>query len=90
MARTVFMSNQEDWYPDKDSAARVPTWNYASAELPTWNPSARTRWPRWSARSASGSRPRSAGAWRFEPERDEQRRQLRGIVGFLPRRFPSW
>ena len=72
------------WYPDKDSAARVPTWNYASAEL-------RSRLEPFDDEDALAalvgelSDHFEAGvgqAWRFEPERDEQRRQLRGIVGF--------
>lgn len=72
------------WYPDKDSAARVPTWNYASAEL-------RGHLEPFDGEDAlaalvgalSGRFEAAVGqAWRFEPERDEQRRQLRGIVGF--------
>jgi transcriptional regulator len=72
------------WYPDKDSAARVPTWNYAGAEL-------RGRLEPFDDEDALAalvgelSDHFEAGVgqhWRFEPERGEQRRQLRGIVGF--------
>ncbi|MQP74857.1 FMN-binding negative transcriptional regulator [Stenotrophomonas sp. MYb238] len=72
------------WYPDKDSAARVPTWNYAGAELcgrlePFDDEDA------LAALVGELSDHFEAGVgqhWRFEPERGEQRRQLRGIVGF--------
>lgn len=72
------------WYPDKEAAARVPTWNYASAEL-------RGRLDPFDDEDALAA---LVGAlserfeadvgqqWRFEPEHDAQRRQLRGIVGF--------
>lgn len=72
------------WYPDKEQAARVPTWNYASAEL-------RGRLQPFDDEDAlatvvgalSDHFEASVGQhWRFEPERDDQRRQLRGIVGF--------
>ncbi|HBN53295.1 MAG TPA: FMN-binding negative transcriptional regulator [Stenotrophomonas sp.] len=72
------------WYPDKDSAARVPTWNYAGAELcgrlePFDDEDA------LAVLVGELSDHFEAGVgqhWRFEPERGEQRRQLRGIVGF--------
>lgn len=72
------------WYPDKDANARVPTWNYAVAQLrgtlETFDDEA----------SLAGlvdelsrrHEPRAGSDWRFEPERDELRVQLRGIVGF--------
>lgn len=72
------------WYPDKEQAARVPTWNYASAEL-------RGQLQPFDDEDAlatvvgalSDHFEASVGQhWRFEPERDDQRRQLRGIVGF--------
>lgn len=72
------------WYPDKDAAARVPTWNHAGAEL-------RGRLEPFDEEGAlatlvgelSDHFEAAVGQdWRFEPERDEQRRQLRGIVGF--------
>ncbi|WP_202842171.1 FMN-binding negative transcriptional regulator [Luteimonas saliphila] len=72
------------WYPDKEAAARVPTWNYAVAHLSGTV-------ERFEDESALGdlvsrlSDRFEAGvgqSWRFEPERDDHRRQLRGIVGF--------
>lgn len=72
------------WYPDKEPAARVPTWNYAIAhlqgELARFDdePSLADIVMRLSDRFEA-----SVGqAWHFEPERDDHRRQLRGIVGF--------
>jgi len=72
------------WGAHKDNAARVPTWNYASAELhgrldpfddeETLAALVGALSDRFEARVGQN--------WRFEPERDEQRRQLRGIVGF--------
>ncbi len=73
-----------NWYPDKEAAARVPTWNYASAELrghllPFDDEDAlATLVTALSDRFEA----RVGQHWRFEPERDDQRRQLRGIVGF--------
>lgn len=72
------------WYPDKEAAARVPTWNYAVAHLrgrlETYEDEAGLAdlVARMSERfeSAVGEH------WRFEPDRDDHRRQLRGIVGF--------
>jgi transcriptional regulator len=72
------------WYPDKDAAARVPTWNYAVAHL-------HGRLQSFDDADALGalvsrlSATFEAGVgsdWRFEPERPEHARQLRGIVGF--------
>lgn len=72
------------WYPDKEEAARVPTWNYAVAHLR-------------GALSTFDDEPSLAqvvdglsvdheatvgGDWRFEFERDDHRSQLRGIIGF--------
>lgn len=72
------------WYPDKESQARVPTWNYAIAHLHGTldifddSPSL--------ARLVSDLSDHHEAAvgsdWKFEPERDEHYRQLRGIVGF--------
>ena len=72
------------WYPDKDSAARVPTWNYASAELRGHLEPFDGEDALAALVGALSERFEAAvgQAWRFEPERDEQRRQLRGIVGF--------
>ncbi len=72
------------WYPDKESAARVPTWNYAIAHL-------RGRLERFDDEASladvvsrlSDRFEASVGSdWRFEPERQDHRSQLRGIVGF--------
>lgn len=72
------------WYPDKETAARVPTWNYSSAEL-------HGELVRFDdtdaladlvARLSSRFEPTVGNEWRFEPERDDHRRQLRGIIGF--------
>ncbi|MDR6992553.1 FMN-binding negative transcriptional regulator [Luteimonas sp. 3794] len=72
------------WYPDKIEAARVPTWNYATAHL-------RGRLERFDdevalaglvARISDEFEARVGGDWRFDIDDDRQRRQLRGIVGF--------
>ena len=72
------------WYPDKEAASRVPTWNYAAAEL-------RGQLQRFDdtdelAQLVSDIGDRfeaSVGQdWQFEPQRDDHRRQLRGIIGF--------
>ncbi|MDH7451700.1 FMN-binding negative transcriptional regulator [Luteimonas composti] len=72
------------WYPDKEAAARVPTWNYAVAHL-----SGQLRTCEDEAALADLVSRLSdcfeAGVgqdWRFEPGREDHRRQLRGIVGF--------
>lgn len=72
------------WYPDKESAARVPTWNYAVAHL-----SGQLRIVEDEHDLAqivsqlSQHHEAIAGSdWRFEPGRDDHRKQLRGIVGF--------
>jgi transcriptional regulator len=72
------------WYPDKETAARVPTWNYAVAHVHgellitedlddlasiVADLSARNE-------AAVGS------DWQFDPQRDDLRVQLKGIVGF--------
>lgn len=72
------------WYPDKEDAARVPTWNYAVAHLRgalhTFDDEASL------AQVVDGlsvdHEATVGGDWRFEFERDDHRRQLRGIVGF--------
>jgi transcriptional regulator len=72
------------WYPDKEPAARVPTWNYAVAHL-------RGSLQRFEdeaaladlvARLSDRFEAAVGQHWRFEPERDAHRAQLRGIVGF--------
>lgn len=72
------------WYPDKETAARVPTWNYVVAHL-----RGRLRLsddPAVLADLVSRLSDRfeaSVGKhWRFERERAEHVSQLRGIVGF--------
>lgn len=72
------------WYPDKEDAARVPTWNYAVAHLrgtlSTFDDDASL------AEVVDGLsiefEATVDGDWRFESERDAFRRQLRGIIGF--------
>lgn len=72
------------WYPDKETEARVPTWNYAIAHLS----GALERFEDEAGLSDLVSRLSDrfealAGSdWKFEPERDDHRSQLRGIVGF--------
>lgn len=72
------------WYPDKGTAARVPTWNYAAAHLTG-------RLERFDDEDRLGDlvdrlsqrfEPGAGGTWRYEHHREDQRRQLRGIVGF--------
>lgn len=71
-------------YPDKEEAARVPTWNYAVAHL-------RGRLDVYDDEAALGdlvdrlSRRFEATVgrdWRFEMARDDHRSKLGGIVGF--------
>lgn len=71
-------------YPDKEKAARVPTWNYAVAHL-------RGRLDVYDDEAALGdlvdrlSRRFEATVgrdWQFEMVRDDHRSQLRGIIGF--------
>lgn len=72
------------WYPDKETAARVPTWNYAVAHLSGPLEIIEDEAGLASIVSALTER-HEAGIesnWRFEFERDELRSQLRGIVGF--------
>lgn len=72
------------WYPDKEAAARVPTWNYAIAHLYGSldvyddQPGLADLVTRLSARFEA-----TVGSdWRFEMERADHVSQLRGIVGF--------
>ena len=71
-------------YPDKEAAARVPTWNYAIAHL-------RGTLDRYDDEAALGDlvdrlsqrfEATVGHDWRFEMARDDHRSQLRGIVGF--------
>jgi transcriptional regulator len=72
------------WYPDKEEAARVPTWNYVIAnlhgELTLFEDE-----PGLASVVDDLTRQHEArvgGGWRYEHERDSHRNQLRGIVGF--------
>ena len=72
------------WYPDKEPAARVPTWNYAVAHLSGAlqvfedDDGLADLVARLSDRFES-----SIGqSWRFEHDREGHWRQLRGIIGF--------
>jgi transcriptional regulator len=71
-------------YPDKESAARVPTWNYAVAHLHgTLQTFDDTDALADLVQRLSVHFETSVGRdWRFEPARDDHLRQLRGIVGF--------
>jgi len=72
------------WYPDKEAQARVPTWNYAAAELrgvlePVDDPDALIAMlDGLSARHEAGV----GGDWDLQPIDPRQRRMLAGIVGF--------
>lgn len=72
------------WYPDKEAQARVPTWNYAAAELrgtlePVTDPDALIDMvDRLSARYEA----QVGGNWDLLPIEPRQRRMLAGIVGF--------
>lgn len=72
------------WYPDKEEAARVPTWNYAVAhldgQLETFEDEASLA---DLVDALSRQQEITVGHdWRFEIERDDHRVQLRGIIGF--------
>lgn len=72
------------WYPDKEPAARVPTWNYATAHLH----GSLERYEDADAladlvlRLSDHHEARTGGDWRFDPQEPRFRSQLRGIVGF--------
>ncbi|GAA3917879.1 FMN-binding negative transcriptional regulator [Luteimonas lutimaris] len=72
------------WYPDKEEQARVPTWNYVVAHL-------HGTLERFEDEAGladlvmrlSDRFEQALGSdWAFEPEREDHRVQLRGIVGF--------
>ncbi len=72
------------WYPDKDEAARVPTWNYAIAhlkgDLTTFEDEASLA---VIVDDLSRQHEARAGSdWRYEHAREDIRSQLRGIIGF--------
>lgn len=72
------------WYPDKEAEARVPTWNYAVAHLrgalDTFDDE--TSLAALVDDLSHQHEARVGRDWRFEPERDDHRVQLRGIIGF--------
>ena len=72
------------WYADKDIAARVPTWNYAVAHLTgTLETSEDEAVLAAVVSELSAVHEASIGSdWRFDPSREEMRRQLRGITAF--------
>ena len=72
------------WYPDKETAARVPTWNYAVAHLSGPLEIVEDEAGLAAIVSALTDRheDRIGSDWRFEFGRKELRSQLRGIVGF--------
>ena len=72
------------WYPDKEAQARVPTWNYAAAELrgvlePTTDPE--TLIGMLDGLSAHYEA-QVGGDWDLLPIDPRQQRMLGGIVGF--------
>ena len=72
------------WYPDKESAARVPTWNYAVAHLSgTLQPfEDEAALAALVDRLSQRFEAEAGHSWRFEHAREDHRRQLRGIIGF--------
>jgi transcriptional regulator len=72
------------WYPDKEPAARVPTWNYAVAHL---DGALTTFDDEVSLASivdglSRQHEARVASDWRYDHGREDIRSQLSGIVGF--------
>lgn len=72
------------WYADKEEAARVPTWNYAVAHLHgTLERTVDTdQLASIVDRLSQANEARVGNDWRFEHDRDDHVRQLRGIIGF--------
>ncbi len=72
------------WYPDKDSAGRVPTWNYAAAELRGALESVTDPAELMDMLDAlSAVNEASVGNdWRLDRDDLRQTRMLKGIVGF--------
>ena len=72
------------WYPDKETAARVPTWNYAVAHLggtlDTFDDDVSLA--DHVARLSTQFETAVGSDWQFEPDRADHFSQLRGIVGF--------
>jgi transcriptional regulator len=72
------------WYPDKEAQARVPTWNYAAAELrgtlePVTDPEALIA---MLDRLSVTYEATVGGDWSLLPIEPRQRRMLGGIIGF--------
>lgn len=72
------------WYPDKETAARVPTWNYAVAHLQgvlhtSDDPAALVGVV---SRLSERFEPTVGNDWRFDAQREAHAAQLRGIVAF--------
>lgn len=72
------------WYADKEEAARVPTWNYAVAHLHGVLETTEDTGTLASIvdRLSRVNEARVGNDWRFEHDRDDHLRQLRGIIGF--------
>ncbi len=72
------------WYPDKEEAARVPTWNYAVAHLRAVPRvfDDETALADLVDRMSQHYETAIGSDWRFESAREDHRSQLRGIVGF--------
>ncbi|MEF9979150.1 MAG: FMN-binding negative transcriptional regulator [Thermomonas sp.] len=72
------------WYPDKESAVRVPTWNYAVAHLrghlDIFDDEASLG--DLVARLSQHFEATVGSDWEFDPADARQRAMLRGIVGF--------
>jgi transcriptional regulator len=79
------------WYPDKEEASRVPTWNYAVAHLSgTLEVSDDEAFLASIVDRLSQRHEAEVGSdWRYEYERESHRSQLRGIIGFrfVPQRI---
>lgn len=75
------------WYPDKHSASRVPTWNYASAHLygPLEIFEDEASLGDLVQRLSAHFETRNGSTWAFDPFAPEFARLLRGIVGFRMR-----
>lgn len=72
------------WYPDKLSAGRVPTWNYAIAHLHgrLHTIDDEDALADLIERLSDRFEATVGGDWRFDRDEPGQRRMLRGIVGF--------
>jgi len=72
------------WYPDKDSASRVPTWNYATAHLRGELHAFRDERELGALVGALTRQHEShvGSHWAYDHAREDLRRQLSGITGF--------